>query len=64
MKHLYAGLIVGGILAALIIGTLLLWTVLSLFTARDAAAILTAVIILTMAATAVLDFATEHREKG
>lgn len=63
MKHLYAGLIVGGIAAALVVGTILVWWFLSLFVSRDAAAVLTGVIILIMAVTAALDYITEQREK-
>lgn len=62
MKHLYAGLAVGGVLAMLLVLTTLVWAFLNLFTGPLIATTLTAVIILVMAATAVLDYATEKRE--
>jgi hypothetical protein len=59
MKHLYAGAIVGGILALLIAATVVMWAFLSLFISKELAALLTGGIILVMAATAVLDLVTE-----
>ena len=61
MKHLYAGLVVGGITAGLVVVTVLCWWFLSLFVSRELATTLTGVIILVMAATAVLDYVTEKR---
>jgi len=63
MKHLYAGLAVGGVAAGLILATVVVWWLLGLFVSRELATTLTAVIILVMAATAVLDYVTEKREK-
>ena len=61
MKHLYAGLIVGAIVALLITATIVMWAFLSQFVSHELATALTGAVILFMAASAVLDYVTEKR---